>query len=187
MATVTTNDLIESLSGKLGKSLVFRTMYGKTFVSHQARKPNKKKESEVQRNTRVNFREATQWARKMLRDPEKKTYYQQRAKALKLPNAYTAAITDYMRKPKVVKLQQRDTITYSIHKPGFTIKLVHVLANEATGAIPQKVVISQHKDTWFVNYTPNDDTLSSLTMIIKDNALHEIQFVDVPIAGRIIS
>src|SRR5882757_1741511 len=105
MATITNNVLLNGVSGKFGSSLVFRTMRGKTFVSAPARKPNKKKETEAQRNTRVNFREATEWARRTLRDPERKAYYEQRAKALKLPNAYTAAITDYMRKPKVVKTQ----------------------------------------------------------------------------------
>jgi hypothetical protein len=32
---------------------------------------------------------------------EKKSYYKQKARQLKLPNAYTAAITDYLRRAKV--------------------------------------------------------------------------------------
>jgi hypothetical protein len=40
------------------------------------------------------------WAHEVLCDPDKKKYYEQRAKALKLPNAYTAAIRDYMRNVK---------------------------------------------------------------------------------------
>ena len=107
MATTTANALIKGFRGKFGNDVVFRTMRGKTFVSPPARKPVKKKESEAQRNTRVTFQEATQWAQEILLDLEKKVYYRQRAKALKLPNAYTAAITDYMRKPKVVKMQNR--------------------------------------------------------------------------------
>ena len=74
MATVAANDLIDGLRGALGKVLVFKTMHGKTFVSHRARKPDKKKESEAQRNTRTNFRLATEWARKVLLEPEKKAY-----------------------------------------------------------------------------------------------------------------
>src|SRR5690606_38898719 len=111
MARITCNDLVDGLSGKLGDSLVFRTIRGKTFVSTPARKPNKKKESKAQRNTRTRFREASQWAQFILFYPEQKAYYRKRAKALKLPNAYTAAITDYMRKPKVEKVRERDTIT----------------------------------------------------------------------------
>jgi hypothetical protein len=35
----------------------------------------------------------------MLHDPQKKGYYQQQAKRRKLPNAYTAAIAEYMSQP----------------------------------------------------------------------------------------
>ncbi len=120
-----------------------------------------------------------------MHDAGKKAYYKQRAKALKLPNAYTAAITDYMRKPKVVKLQNRATITYSVHKPGFTLKQVQVMAKEATVSIPQKVAISLHKDTWFVNYSPYDEQASTLMLIIIDNAFREIKYADVPISGSL--
>src|SRR5918995_4808093 len=121
MATVVNNDLVRGFRGKFGNDVVFKTMRGKTFASPPARRPVKKKESEAQRNTRSTFRKAAEWAQITLLNPEKKTYYQQRAKALKLPNAYTAAITDYMRKPKVVKTQERNTVTYHITKPGFRI------------------------------------------------------------------
>ena len=43
------------------------------------------------------FREASRWARLTLTDPEKRQHYQQRAQAEKLPNAYTAAVKEYMR------------------------------------------------------------------------------------------
>ena len=100
MAIVKNNAIASSFRGSFGNDLVFRHVRGKTFVMAPARKPDKKKESEAQRNTRSNFREAAQWAQHILLDPEKKAYYRQRARKLKLPNAYTAAITDFMRKPK---------------------------------------------------------------------------------------
>ncbi len=180
MATVTTNDLIEGLRGKLGKSLVFRTMHDKTFVSHRARKPDKKKESEAQRNTRVNFKQASEWAKKILRDPEQKAYYQKRAKVLRLPNAYTAAITDYMRKPKVIKTQDRGTITYRITKPGFALNGVRVETTETTDGQP-KIVTYQQNDSWRVHYTPGDGAVLPPTLIITDKALREYKFVDVPV------
>ncbi|RAV99373.1 hypothetical protein [Pseudochryseolinea flava] len=98
MATVSTACFIEGLHGKIGNKMVFRTMRGKTFVSHAPRK-TKKIQSEAQRQTRHTFKEASAWARHILTDPERKAYYKQRAEALKLPNAYTAAVTDFMRKP----------------------------------------------------------------------------------------
>jgi hypothetical protein len=127
MATVATNVVTNGLSGKLGNELVFRTMRGKTFVSIPARKPNKKKESAAQRNTRVTFKQAAQWAQVMLLDPERKVYYQQRARTLKLPNAYTAAISDYMRTPEV-KVQRNETnMTLQVKKKGFDLKEVKLV------------------------------------------------------------
>src|SRR6187402_3572807 len=108
MATVANNNLVDGLSGRLGSSLVFRTLRGKTFVTTPARKPDKRKESIAQRGTHISFREATQWAQRILLDPERKAYYSKRAKALKLPNAYTAALTDYMRKPKLTTVNSYD-------------------------------------------------------------------------------
>lgn len=177
MATVANNDVVEGFSGKFGNDLVFRTMRGKTFVSPPPRKTNKKKESEAQRNTRVNFRNAADWAQITLLNPERKAYYQQRAKALKLPNAYTAAVTDYMRKAKIVKSQHRDTITYRIYKPGFTIQEVKATCNDSSTAEP-KVVIRKQNERWFVHYTP-DEAEHSLTLILTDNSLRDVQFVDV--------
>jgi hypothetical protein len=179
MATVVNNDLIDGLRGRLGKFMVFRTMYGKTFASRRARKPDKKKESDARRNTRSTFRQATEWAKKSLLDPEKKTYYLQRAKALKLPNAYTAAITDYMSKPKVQKSQHHNTISYGISKPGFTIQNVQVIINETTTSQPQKIVTQRHKNCWLVQYTP--DVNPPLTLIITDNTGRDVLFADIPI------
>jgi hypothetical protein len=178
MATVATNDLMKGLRGKFGNSLVFRTMRGKTHVSPLVRKPGKQKESVAQRNTRVKFSEASQWAQATLLSPEKKTYYKQCAKMLNLHNAYTAAIADYMRKPKVVKAQHRGTITYLIRKPGFALKQVLVAHNEGMGTPLSNIVTRQHKDLWRVHYTPNS-SLSPITLVIVDNAGTKVKFVDV--------
>ena len=97
MAKLSGNPLANGLRGKIGQHLVFRVVRGKTFVSTAAGKPDKKKETPRQRRTRETFREASRRAKAMLLDPEKKEYYMERAKALKLPNAYTAAVRDMMR------------------------------------------------------------------------------------------
>ena len=180
MATTTANALIKGFRGKFGNDVVFRTMRGKTFASPPARKPVKRKESEAQRNTRSTFRKAAEWAQITLLNPEKKLYYQQRARALKLPNAYTAAITDYMRKAKVSKTQERNTVMYRITKPGFRIKEVKVEFTETSDVQP-KVFTRQKNDTWLVHYTPNGGSQLPLTLIITDNLAREHRFADVPI------
>jgi hypothetical protein len=174
MATVATNVLMSGLSGRFGDSLIFRMMRGKTYVSPPARKPDKLKQSQAQRNTRVKFSKAAQWAQATLLEPKKKTYYKQRAKALRLPNAYTAAIADYMRKLKVVKTQHQNTLTYQIDKPGFALKRVLVVNNEDSRVTSSSIVVRQHKHQWLVHYMPNG-SLAPITLTIFDNTGQEIQ------------
>lgn len=126
MATVKTNAIVNGFRGKFGK-IVFRTIGDKTFVSPEGRKPDKKKETEAQRTTRVAFRKASESARTILKDPVQKAYYLKQAKALKLPNAYTAALTDYMRKPNAMNVQRHDSATHTVHKPALVMKGVHAI------------------------------------------------------------
>src|SRR5688500_15223775 len=98
MAVVLMNDLVEGLSGKVGK-IIFRTYRGKTYASSRPRK--RRPQSEQQRSNREKFKLATQYAKRMMKDADMKAYYKRIAKQLALPNAYTAAITDYMRKPQI--------------------------------------------------------------------------------------
>lgn len=177
MAIVATNLLVNGLSGKFGNTLMFKTLRGKTFVSAMARKPDKKKESNAQRNTRSTFREATQWAQHILYDPEKKAYYQQRARALKLPNAYTAAITDYMRKVKVKKLVEEKGIMYAVSKPGFLVQDVRITTDNPV--LP--VSILKKKDTWYVRIAWPENEVPHVTMLITDLKKREQQFDDVPV------
>ena len=97
MATVANNDLTRGLRGRIGKWFVFRMVRGKTIVSHAPRKPDLLKQSAAQRQTRNTFREAAAWAVRILLDPAKKQHYADLAKAQSLPNAYTAAVREYMR------------------------------------------------------------------------------------------
>jgi hypothetical protein len=98
MAIVFNNDLTLGLRGRVGKTFVFRAVGGRTIVSCAPRKPDPRKQSVSQRRTRANFKEAAAWAVRTLMDAEKKLYYQRRAKLLELPNAYIAAVRDYMRR-----------------------------------------------------------------------------------------
>ncbi len=136
--------------------------------------------SGAQRSTRTKFSEAAQWAQAILGDPQKKEYYRQRAKALKLPNAYTAAITNYMRKPTVKKTQLNGTVTYRIDKPGFALKQVFVANNAGPGEPPLHTVMRQHKDEWVVHYTPDKNNVSPISLVIVDNTGQETLFVEAP-------
>jgi hypothetical protein len=168
MAAVTNNPLIHGFRGAFGKTLVFKQINGKTFVSAFPRKPEKQKESAAQKNTRVTFRKASEWAQITLLDPKKKAYYQERARELKLPNAYTAAITDYMRKPKVVKTEVEDTTTYTVSKPGFLLRDVQVAVNRTDETFSVNVAVKQRKDFWIVTYPSDTSNVPLITLTITD-------------------
>jgi hypothetical protein len=155
MAHVKSNDITEGLSGRLGK-LIFRTYKGKTYVARRPSKP--KKESEDQRNTRSKFKLATQYAKQMMADPERKAYYTDKAKELALPNAYTAAITDYMRKPEIhgidaskYKGTPEDPITIHASKKGFKLARVSVVVTSADDVVLEQGT-AEYMDAGVWNY-----------------------------------
>ncbi len=82
---------------------MFRVIDGKTVVSAY-NKPDKRKmkrrETELQRLYRSRFAEASRYAKEVLRDIDTYEYYKRKAKKLGVGSAYTAVITDFMRKGK---------------------------------------------------------------------------------------
>lgn len=106
MAIIKDNILTEGLSGMLGDVIVFRQLRGKTIVANKPRRP--RSESAHQRENRLRFRTASAFAKLALKDPQKKVYYIAKARKLNLPNAYTAALTDYMRKPAITAVKCKD-------------------------------------------------------------------------------
>jgi hypothetical protein len=139
MATVTFNAITKGFTGSIG-GLLFRQIHGKTIVTQKPRLP--KKQSELQRANRVKFKNASYWAKVTVRDPEKKAYYARMAKKLKLPNAYTAAICDYMRKGIIKEIDTRqykgkvgDIIRIKAQKKDFSVGTVKVTFQNADGEV----------------------------------------------------
>lgn len=137
MAILVNNPLAQGLRGTLGK-LVFRTVRGKTILATRPKAP--RKQSELQREHRRRFRRAAALAKAAMLDPQKKAYYWKKANELKLPNAYTAAITDYMRKPVVSRLDtskyrgcEGDRLTITAGKKAFALASVEVTITDAQG------------------------------------------------------
>jgi hypothetical protein len=152
MATLRSNPLINGFSGMLGNAIVFRNLRGKTVVAQRPAPP--KKQSEQQKANRTKFKEATEWARQVLTDPQRKEYYQKKAKKLNLPNAYTAAITDYMRSPVMDKFEHHGITTISIRKKGFSLKKVEVkCANSESKIQPAKIVSKNGSEDWMIQFT----------------------------------
>lgn len=155
MATIQNNILLQGISGMFGRHIVFKTMRGKTIMAQRPAPPAR--QSESQKTNRSKFREASAWAQQILKDPVKKEYYRQKAKKLKLPNAYTAAITDFMRKPTVVKTHTgKDTTDWAIHKRHFALKKVEVVIVKDAVTEVRPVVKNSYDSEWHFRLSKQD-------------------------------
>lgn len=153
MATISNNIVTEGFRGMIGNQLVFRQVRGKTIVSNKPKAP--RYQSALQKDNRIRFRHAAEYAKAVMKDPQKKAYYQAKARKQDLPNAYTAALTDYMRKPVVKAVQRkRNRITVKAVKKGFAIGEVAVMVRDAQGKIVAKYPARQQdrvKHEWAVS------------------------------------
>ena len=116
----------------MGTDYIFKTIRGKTYLSRRP-KPSTKTETASQRSTRTKFKEATSFAKSAMEDAEKKAYYKKMAYKLKLPNAYTAALTDFMRKPVVEIETEQSTGNISIHVKKNDFNITHAEVNTHDG------------------------------------------------------
>jgi hypothetical protein len=137
MATIRFNSLVKGVSGSLGNA-VFRQVGKRTILAGKS--SSSKPQSEQQRENRMKFRAAAMYSKAMMLDPQKKAYYQQKAKKLKLPNAYTAAIADYMRKGEIKVIDHSkyngkagDVIHIKVYKKDFAVNKVRVCICNAAG------------------------------------------------------
>lgn len=143
MATVTPNAFINSLTGTLGNT-IFKRLNGKIIMANRP-KPSQK-QSEQQRTNRSKFRDASAFAKAAMLDPARKEYYWKKAKKLKLPNAYTAAITDYMRQPQITtNIRQLNKGLVEVSKKDFQIKRVEVIQKDEQGITQTIQVVSKNK------------------------------------------
>jgi ribosomal protein S10 len=168
MATVRNNPIVNGLSGMLGQTIVFKNYNGRTFVSAKPRLP--KKQSEEQKANRSRFKIATHWAQIILQDPERKAYYQMKAKKLKLPNAYTAAITDYLRKPGVTeRVNKTGGITCQVSKRDFDLKKVEVAVTNNEGITETRVIKRNSRDRYFFDLS-KEERLKPVRICVTDSA-----------------
>jgi hypothetical protein len=143
MAVSKNNPLTHGASGMIGGTVVFRSWNGKTFMYNRPKKPTK--ESPVQKENRLKFKMASNFAKQMMKEPLKKEEYKQIAKNLNLPNAYTAAVTEYMRKPEIREVdlesysgEANEEIKVSARKKGFEIEVVEVIIVNDKGQVVEQ-------------------------------------------------
>jgi hypothetical protein len=153
------NPMLHGASGSVGL-FVYRQFRGKTFVSAKA-KPDKSAPSAAKQATRTNFKDATAYSKECMKDPALKTYYWAKARELNLPNAYTAAVTDYMRKGRIDSVDQNnytgnanEKIVIAVSKKGFSVKQVAVTLTTNTGApVEQGLALEKTPGMWIYKTT----------------------------------
>jgi hypothetical protein len=175
MATVINNDIVEGLSGMLGNTLVFRNLRGKTVVSVRPRKP--RRQSEEQRRNRDRFRRAAFFAKACMLDPQQKQYYRAQARKLALPNAYTAALTDFMRKPVVDAVKRKgQRVVVQAGKNGFSLVSVNVVVTDSSNvtlATYQANLSNGCKNEWVVHIPAEIEVHNrNMMIVVKDQAGH---------------
>jgi hypothetical protein len=176
MAQSKNNPLTKGASGMIGKTVVFRSWNGKTYMYNRPSKP--KKQSALQKENRTKFSRAVAFSRKMMAIPEKKAEYAAVAKRENLPNAYTAAVTEYMRKPEIVDIDTSNTdeIKVVAKKKGFEIQEVEVIMIDESG-----VVVDEGKaekglgDEWIFRTISSRKIVSTKTIVkVRDKVNNEV-------------
>jgi hypothetical protein len=99
MGKVKENLLTKGFSGRIGDEIVFRQVKNRTLFAKRPRKstiitPNQVSQREL-------FAKAVVFAKTMLLDPAIRADYQNRARQAGLASAYSAALTDYLKAPKI--------------------------------------------------------------------------------------
>jgi hypothetical protein len=122
----------------------------------------------------MRFKCATAWAKAQMLDENKKTYYWRMARKLKLPNAYTAAVSDYMRKGNIREIDTRqykgkagDVIRMKISKRDFCVKKVNVVLRDASGnLIENGFAMSKDKNTFIYRATKTVDGSAQMRLCV---------------------
>ncbi|MBT1706433.1 hypothetical protein [Chryseosolibacter indicus] len=159
---ISTSQLHRNLRGALG-DLIFRNYNGKTVVSMRPKYKNETN-TEARRQARGKFREATFFASHAMMDKKLKAYYMQKARQLKLPNAYTAAITDYLRKakagavkPSSFAAKKGDTVMLLLSKGVFKIRKIKAILFNHDGEVLSEQHLTKAEGKNGFEFTFTDD------------------------------
>ncbi|WP_276374402.1 hypothetical protein [Chryseolinea sp. H1M3-3] len=157
-----TSTLHKNIRGAVG-DLIFRNYNGKTIVSARPVYKNETN-TEARRQARARFSDAALFASHAMQNPKQKAYYQQKARQLKLPNAYTAAITDYLRKAKATVItpssfsaRKGDIIVIRVSKSVFKIASIKVMACDQQGKVLSEQALTGTQDQKIFHFTFAED------------------------------
>lgn len=140
MAIVAQNTAMQNLSGTLGGDVVFKKYADKTVVCMKA--SPRRKNSPLQQLYLNKFKDASRYAREVLRDPAKREHYGRLAKKLKKHSAYNVVISEYMLSIRITSedggsrvSEDRKRVTIKATKKDFKVKEVAVQVLSADGEV----------------------------------------------------
>ncbi|MBT1684989.1 hypothetical protein [Dawidia soli] len=158
MAVVVGDSPLKDISGTIDE-LVFKKYKDKTVVTRRPSR-SRKKNSPLQQLSCSRFKEASRYARSILRDPVKREHYRKLAVKLKKHCAYNVIISEYMLRVSIeakdvkASTRGRARIVLTATKKGFKVKQVDVKLTSSTGAVLSSGQARQINSTDWV-YTSN--------------------------------
>jgi hypothetical protein len=179
---IATSPLHRGFRGGTG-DFIFRNYNGKTVVSLRPVYRNETN-TEARRKARDHFREAAFAAQSAMERPDQRSYFMQKARQLKLPNAYTAAITDYLRRAKVRAITRSSfsprkgaEFYFVISKYPFRATRLEVQIYDNRGTILAEQTLTRTFDQTAFRFTLLDDLPDLASMKITTDELGDKEYV----------
>ena len=175
MAILSPTSPLHGANGLIG-GIIFRTIDGKTIVSAYNppdRRKMKRKETELQRIYRSRFAEASRYAKEALKDIDTYEHYKRKAKKLGVPNAYTAAITDFMRKGSIEKIdtskfEKKGEVVVKAQKKDLNFANVTLRVAAQNGEVLTLTNATRYgNDLWSFRYPGKPPRLSEIKLYVE--------------------
>lgn len=175
MAVLAGNSPLQGMRGLVG-GLVFRSYEGMTVVAEApSAPPRSRKRTELQELYLSRFGDASRYATALTRDPVMKALYRKKAKKMKLSNAYTAAVAEYLRKTKVESIDTRrytgkagGSIAVVARKKDFVVDSVQVTITTKAGVEVEKGQAVQNSSEKWIYKSTTDTTAMEGCIITVD-------------------
>lgn len=102
MSKIENNPATNKMRGMLGGTIVYRQVNNVTICSTRPKKRDKPTEHQIK--TKGKFLKAVEYAKQQMALPEMKALYQKAVNS-RIPNAYTAALKDFLNAPTVMEVR----------------------------------------------------------------------------------
>jgi hypothetical protein len=176
MAQTKDNLVVDGMSGKLGKHLVFRNIGGDTFVA-KAPRVTEKEPTSAQLAHQDRFQKAVLYGQSVVADPQLKKEYQAAAKPRQ--SAFNVATADFMHAPDILEIdiseyngQPGQHIKFKV-TDDFKVKMATVLIQNPDGSVVEEgsaIQIANTADWVYTTRTTNTTVLGDkITITATDN------------------